>query len=340
MPGAGAEDVATAGDGAHRAVARQRPAARGSSSPPRPTRCRWSSPSSSSAPTSRRRSRPSTAARSTATLPEGVEPRVTALNINDQPVIVATIGAGGRAATRSRRRASRGRCCCPRSAPSTGVIVGGPDRWRHDVAAHHARPGRAWPTHGHRLTAGHGRPPGQPDDHPFGHACRGRPPAAGHRRAASLQRRSRSSRIAGRAAPMPGDPPDPGDPGRDRGRDGREVQHVGLRAHQRRAVAHADRLARPPAPTRCEVADAVQAAFADIEARHPGQVSRRHHRGPLADFIKESRDGLVREGLLGAALRGPDHLPVPAQPALDARRGGEHPAVDPHRADRSWASPA
>jgi hydrophobic/amphiphilic exporter-1 (mainly G- bacteria), HAE1 family len=48
-----------------------------------------------------------------------------------------------------------------------------------------------------------------------------------------------------------------------------------------------------------EVADQVAGVFADVEARHPGLVEVETIQD-LSLFIKESQDGLVREGLLGA----------------------------------------
>ena len=52
-----------------------------------------------------------------------------------------------------------------------------------------------------------------------------------------------------------------------------------------------------------------------------------------ADFIKESRDGLVREGLLGAFFAVLTIFLFLLSVRSHARGGGEHPAVDPHRAD-------
>ncbi len=48
-----------------------------------------------------------------------------------------------------------------------------------------------------------------------------------------------------------------------------------------------------------DVADATQAAFAAIIAKHPDAIAV-DTISNTANFIKESRDGLVREGLLGA----------------------------------------
>ena len=79
--------------------------------------------------------------------------------------------------------------------------------------------------------------------------------------------------------------------------------------------------------------------------RRPGEAGRDRARhadqltittvADLSVFIKESANGLLREGGLGRALRDPDDLPVPVQPARDGRRGGQHPALDPGRARRS-----
>ena len=90
-----------------------------------------------------------------------------------------------------------------------------------------------------------------------------------------------------------------------------------------------------------QVADAVTAKLAELGAQHADTVSVTVV-SDLSSFIKESRDGLLREGGTRCAVRGPDDLPVPVQPPLDARRGGQHPAVDPrgprdhadHRASR------
>ncbi len=46
-----------------------------------------------------------------------------------------------------------------------------------------------------------------------------------------------------------------------------------------------------------------------------------------ADFIIESRDGLLREGALRRPVRRPHHLRLPLQPALDVRGRHQHPAI-------------
>ena len=75
-----------------------------------------------------------------------------------------------------------------------------------------------------------------------------------------------------------------------------------------------------------QVADAVTAKLAELGAQHADVVTVTVV-SDLSSFIKESRDGLLREGGTGRAVRGPDDLPVPLQPALDAGRGRQHPAV-------------
>ena len=80
-----------------------------------------------------------------------------------------------------------------------------------------------------------------------------------------------------------------------------------------------------------EVADAVQAKLSEIAARH-ADVMTVSTVQDLSVFIKESRDGLLREGGLGAIFAVIVDLPVPAQPAGDDRRRDQHPALDPDRA--------
>ncbi len=57
-----------------------------------------------------------------ATLPDGVEPRVSAVNINDQPVIVAAVGPAAGATTR--RRPPRGRIARTELLPLVRAIPG------------------------------------------------------------------------------------------------------------------------------------------------------------------------------------------------------------------------
>ena len=80
-----------------------------------------------------------------------------------------------------------------------------------------------------------------------------------------------------------------------------------------------------------EVAQAVEKALNDAQAAHPGTLTVTVVQN-LSDFIVESQDGLLREGGLGRPVRDRDHLPVPVQCSLDARRGDLDPAVCPQRA--------
>ena len=75
-----------------------------------------------------------------------------------------------------------------------------------------------------------------------------------------------------------------------------------------------------------QVAEAVQDKLDEIAGRHHGEIDVRPC-PDLSDFIMESQDGLVREGGLGRAVRGPHDLPVPVQHPLDAGRRDQHPAV-------------
>ena len=79
------------------------------------------------------------------------------------------------------------------------------------------------------------------------------------------------------------------------------------------------------------VAEEVQAVLDDAQAAHSDTISITVVQD-LSTFILESQDGLLREGGLGALFADPHDLPVPVQPALDARRRDQHPAVGPRRA--------
>ena len=75
------------------------------------------------------------------------------------------------------------------------------------------------------------------------------------------------------------------------------------------------------------VAEEVQAKLDEIAARHPGVIVVTTV-SDLSDFIKESTDGLIREGGLGA-LFAVSRSSCPVQRALDAGRERSRSAVDP-----------
>ena len=76
------------------------------------------------------------------------------------------------------------------------------------------------------------------------------------------------------------------------------------------------------------VAEAVQAKLDEIAARHPGEIAI----VTIADqssFILEFERGAAARGRSRGRLRRDHDLPVPGQRAIDLRRGGQHPALDP-----------
>ena len=202
LPGAGAEDVAQQVTDPGRAGHQERAAPGEAVRRPRPTRCRWSSPSSSTARTSRtpgpRSRRPS----GPRPCPRASTPRVSALNINDQPVIVAAVGpAQGADPAAAAVIARDGAAADDQGHPRR--VIGRPHRGDHPAPGHHPRPGEDGRRR--RLSpAGPGPAPGQPADRSCGQPHR-RPDAAARDRGPSLPRRSRSSRA--RSSPSSSRPP-------------------------------------------------------------------------------------------------------------------------------------
>ena len=83
---------------------------------------------------------------------------------------------------------------------------------------------------------------------------------------------------------------------------------------------------RRPSPTRSPPSSTRSARST------PTSVTRHGRLRPVRRSSRSRRDGLLHEGGLGALFADPDDLPVPVQPPLDARRRGQHPALDPDRA--------
>ena len=97
----------------------------------------------------------------------------------------------------------------------------------------------------------------------------------------------------------PGIHPHARDAGSDRLHRGARGQRQRLRAHERPAVADGQHHRSARAPTPIDVADAVEAVFAETEAQH-GDVVDVAIIQDQSQFIRESQTGLVQEGLLGA----------------------------------------
>ena len=336
--------------------ARHRLACRGwrSSSRRRRTRSRWSSPSSRSAPTSRRR-RPRSRTRSPRrSLPASVTPTVQALNINASPVVISSIAATRPDGLEEVATIARTEIV-PEIAAIEGVaradLTGGLERRASRSPS--TRP--SWPPPGISSAAGGRRPRRQQPDPPVRPAARRRveDPGLDDRHAHLGRRRSRASSSGSARRPCP-----PATAaaaalaGASRAATQPSAAPVAPEADHHRRPRH--RRARSRSPTTgygrtngqpaltltvsktsnantVEVADAVQAKLTEIAARHPDQMTVTTV-PDLSVFIKESRDGLAPRGRPRRALRDPDDLPVPVQPARDDRRRDQHPALDPDRA--------
>ena len=301
-----------------RAISR-RPAAEPTSSRRRPTRSRWSSPSSRTARTSRRRGRRSSRTSRRSACPQGVTPQVNALNINqhagDHRV---DLGDG-------RRRARGGRPDRPdghrAGAPGPrGRRRGRRDRRPRAAAAHHARPGEARRQR-HLGPADQRRPRRQQPD------PAGRPAAARTARTSPSRRPAGSARSTEIEDLVVGvKTADPADPAARRRARPRVERGAGRQRRPGRPVpvtigdlgtveqvGLADDRLRPdrrPAGRHDQRLEDLGREHGHGRRRRPGRARRAAQAGTptsgsspctdLSSFIKESRDGLVREGGLGA----------------------------------------
>ena len=176
LPGAGAEDVAEPGHGAHRARHGQRPAPRDHAvdvvqlalARLRPVRLRHRPQGDHRQRRGCRRPRPS--------CPRAVEPQVSSFDFSSQPIIVATVGPveGADPDRGGRHHPRRGGA---RAARHRGRLHGRADRRRHAHPRHRPRPGQDGRVR-HLAPAGPGHPLRQPDHHPLGLHRRGQPAVA------------------------------------------------------------------------------------------------------------------------------------------------------------------
>ena len=261
-------------------------------------------------------------------LPEGGEPQVSSFDFNDQPVIIATVspleGADQVEASRFARQelvpALQGI-----EGVSTVDLTGGPTPILDIVLDPEAMADA-----GISLQQVQGVTHGEPDRHPRGLDST-RAPCAFRSRPSINSRRSTSSKSlivgakqpdaaaagAGTGEQPGGDTPADDGSGDEAGLGGvlaglptpvtlgeiaaieqRDVQVSGYARTNGQPSLTLSITKRSGANT-VDVADQVQAAFDDAVKQHPDIIPRR----PISDqstFIKESRDGLVQEGLLGA----------------------------------------
>lgn len=225
-----------------------------------------------------------------ATLPQGVSPRVTALNINDQPVIVAAVGPAEGADPAEAARLAR-ELVLPQVRALEGVssadLSGGPTTQLRITVDPTKLAETAIP-----LSQISGVIQGNQISIPSGSLI-----DAGQKLPVSVEHRFTSvdelgSLIIGAKGTTPvtlG-----------------EVASVGLEEVQASGYARTNgvpsltlTVSKASGANTVIVADEVTAAIEEIEAAHPGVLSVEVIQD-LSTFIKESRDGLVREGLLGA----------------------------------------
>ena len=311
-----------------------------------PTRCPWSSPSSRSGPTSRRRSRPSNQQLGAADPARGR--RAAGHRAQHQRPAGHRRHASARPKGADQVEAARiaREVVLPEVRSLEGVSLGGPDR-RRDAAILESRSTRPDGRGRHLAPAGHrasSRPtrstsrPGTVVDGD-GSGCRSR---TEHRFTSVGVELTGVRSLAGRASSASAGPTARRTPvtlGEIATVDGRDVQASGYARTNGAAIAHAHRL------------QGVRREHGRGRRRGPGRrstTSRRATRASSASTPSRTCRCSSRSRATawsGRACWAPlfavlDHLPVPAQPALDAGRRDQHPAVDLHRAGASWASPA
>jgi HAE1 family hydrophobic/amphiphilic exporter-1 len=234
-----------------------------------------------------------------ASLPEGSEPNVTALNVNDQPVVIATIGPAEGADPVEAARLARD-VVLPEVRSLEGVssadLTGGPT----PVIQITLDPS-AMADAGVTLQQVTGVLQANQVAIPSGTltGLDGRFPVTTEHRFESIEElKALVVGVSGQG--QPGVTPTPVTLGQIAAVEPIEVLRSGY-ARTNGVPSLTLTVSKASGANTVEVADAVQATFAQVEDEHPGQLQIETIQD-LSLFIKESRDGLVREGLLGAAF--------------------------------------
>ena len=254
----------------------------------------------------------------TATLPDGVDPRVTALNLNDQPIIVATDRARTRVPTRWRRPASRVRSSRPEVRSLDGVSSADLSGGATAVLSIRLDPAKLTEA-GISVAQIQGVIQANQITLPSGTITENglRLPISTEHRFTSVEELE-DLIIGAKGMPAAGTTGAPGTTGTT-GSQGTttaptgipelirlgDVATVAVVEVQQSGYARTNgepsltlTVSKASGANTVEVADAVNAAFAEIMIDHPEVKITTIQ--DLSIFIKESRDGLVKEGLLGA----------------------------------------